>query len=72
MNDWVGLGWDGAPVVRGLHNEDRPGNKYEGDWAYSNQMPVKEVDRERKRDKNGRKSEMDILWERMMMDDQER
>lgn len=65
MSDWVGLGYDGAPVVRGLHNEDRPGNKYEGDWSYSNQLPVKEVDRERNRDKNTRKTEMDLLWERM-------
>lgn len=65
MNDWVGLGYDGAPVVRGLHNEDRPGNKYIGEWSYSNQPAVKEVDRERNRDKIARKSEMDLLWEEL-------
>lgn len=63
MNDWVGLGYDGAPVVRGYHDDDRPKQLFH--WWYSKQPALKEVDRDHKRDKNSRKSEMDLLWEEM-------
>lgn len=63
MNDWVGLGYDGSPVVRGYHDDNRPKQNYK--WWHSKQPPIKEVDRDRKRDKDERKSEMDLLWEEM-------
>lgn len=66
MNDWAGLGWEGSPVVRGWHDDDKPRNK----WWYSKQPALKEVDRERKRekDRSRRRSAMDFIWEEMSRD----
>lgn len=58
MSDWVGLGYDGAPVVRGYHVDESP-------KRYSKQLGITARQRERQRFKmEGRKSEMDLLWEK--------
>lgn len=59
MNDWVGLGFDGSPVVRGMYVDESP------KW-YSKQLGITPRQRERQRLKlEERKSEMDLMWEGM-------